>query len=112
MKPHHHRRNGIAEKSVDTLKRIMQKVPNTKVEKACFKLNSRIRPGAKASPLSCFFGRKSRGDLPNMLDKVRHIIEIVERCIKNQFAIAQRTGHFSWDVLKEVIGSASKIQPP
>ena len=74
MKPHRHRRNGIAEKSVDTLKRIMQKVPNAKIEVACFQLNLRIWPGAKASPLSCFFGRKTRGDLSNIFDKVCHIM--------------------------------------
>ena len=98
--PHHHQGNGIAKKSVDTLKRVMQKVPTPTVEEACFKLNSRIRPGAKASPLSCFFGRKTRGDLPNMFNKVCHIMETVERHIKNQFEIAQRREHLSWDVFK------------
>ena len=98
--PHHHQGNEIAKKSVDTLKCVMQKVPTPTVEEACFKLNSRIRRGAKANPLSCFFGRKTKGDLPNMFNKVCHIMETVERHIKNQFEIAQRREHLSWDVFK------------
>ena len=57
--PHHHQGNEIAKKSVDTLKRVMQKVPTATVEEACFMLNSWIRPGAKASPLSCFFKKEN-----------------------------------------------------
>ena len=98
--PHHHQGNGIAEKSVNTLKRMIQKVPKASIAEACFKLNNMIRPGAKASPLSCFFGRKTHGHLPNKFDKERKIAKTIQKRIMHQFAVANRRGHFNHDVFK------------
>ena len=40
--PHHHQGNGLAEKSIDTLNRMLQKVPRASVAEANFKLNNMI----------------------------------------------------------------------
>ena len=66
-----------------------------------FKLNSRIRPGAGASPLKTFFGRHVRADLPNACTKECKIMETLEARIRMQFNIAKRRGHWSRDQFKE-----------
>merc|ERR1711954_114905 len=58
--PHHHSGNGSAEKSVDTLKRMMLKVPKATIAEASWKLNNMVRPGMKTTPLDCFFVRRMR----------------------------------------------------
>ena len=58
--PHHHAGNGAAEKSVDTLKRMLKKVPTATVEEASWKLNGMVRPGMKSSPMECFFGEEDK----------------------------------------------------
>ena len=56
--PEYHQGNAAAEKSVDTLKRMKKKVSKKIYTKELFyKLNSRIHPGAGATPLETFFGR-------------------------------------------------------
>ena len=77
--PHYHQGSGIAEKLVDTLKHMIQKVPKATISEACFKLNNMIRPGSKATPLSFFFGRHFCGHLLNQFNKECKIKETIQK---------------------------------
>ena len=92
------------------LKHVLKKVQNAAIGEACLLLNLRIRPGSKATPLSLFFGSKTRGDLPNMFGKLCHIMKTVKQRIKNQFSIAQRRGYWNCDSFK--IGDRVIIHNP
>ena len=80
--------------------RLLQKVPKASLAEACFKLNNQLRPGAKASPLSCFFGR-TRGELPNLFDKECKIADMLEKRIRHQFSVANIRGYYNRDVFKQ-----------
>ena len=107
---HHHQGNGLAEKSVDTLKRMLLKVPKASIAEACLKLNNMVRPGMKATLMSCFFGRRTRGHLPNLFDPECQIVETIQKRIENQFNLAQRRGHFNSDTFS--VGNRVRVQDP
>merc|ERR1711954_358467 len=69
-----------------------------------------IRPGAKASPLSCFFGRRTNWHLPNLFDKECRISETIQKRIMHHFSVANRRGHFNRDVFKS--GDRVCLQDP
>ena len=108
--PHHHAGNRAAEKSVDTLKRMLMKVPTATVEEASWKLNGMVRPGMKSSPMECFFGRRTRSHLPNAFNRECQIVETLYKRIKNQFNIASRRGHFNRDTFGP--GDRVRVQDP
>ena len=87
--PHHHSGNGSAEKSVDTLKRMMLKVPKANIAEASWKLNNMVRPGMETTPMNCFLGRRMRSHLPNDFNRECKIVETLYKRIQNQFNIAQ-----------------------
>ena len=108
--PHHHAGNGSAEKSVDTLKRMLLKVPSATIEEASWKLNNMVRPGMKSTPMECFFGRRTRSHLTNDFNKECKIVETLYKRIQNQFSIANRRGHFNQDTFSP--GNRVRVQDP
>ena len=108
--PHHYSGNGSAEKSVDTLKRMMLKVPKATIAEASWKLNNMVRPGMKTSPMNCFFGRRTRSHLPNDFNRECNIVETLYKRIQNQFNIAQKRGHYNNDTFSP--GNRVRVQDP
>ena len=64
----------------------------------------------KATPMSCFFGRRTRSHLPNNFNRECHIVETLYKQIKNQFNLAQRRGHFNNDTFS--VGNQVRVQDP
>ena len=89
---------------------MIQKVLKASIGEACFELYNMIRPGSKATPLSCFFGRRTHSHLPNQFYKECRIVETIQKRILNQFAVASRRGHFNHDVFKS--GDRVCLQDP
>ena len=67
-----------------------------------------IRPGSSATPLSCFFGRRTQGHLLNLFNKECKIIETIQKRIANQFAVGERRGHFNHNTFK--VGDRVRVQ--
>ena len=86
------------------------KVPKASIAEACWKLSNMVRPGMKATPMSCFFGRRTRGHLLNLFDCKCQILETIQRRIQNQFNLAQRRGHFNNDTFS--VGNRLRVQDP
>ena len=89
---------------------MLQKVPKASIAEASWKLNNMIRPGMTATPMSCFFGRRTRGHLPNLFDRECQIVETIQKRIQNQFNLAQKRGHFNNDTFS--VGDRVRVQDP
>ena len=96
--PEYHQGNGAAEKSVDTLKKMLRKTgKNSDIRELCYKLNCRIRPGAGCTPMEAFFGKRVKSDLPNAFAKECAVMTTIEKRIRKQFDIARRRRQWSRD---------------
>ena len=89
---------------------MLQKVPKASIAKASWKLNNMVIPGMKATPMSCFFGRRTRGHLPNLFNHECQIVETIQKRISNQFNLAQKRGHFNNDTFS--VGDRGRVQDP
>lgn len=72
MSPYHSQTNGLAERSIQTLKRLMIKCRETKSDFTLAMLNLRNTPTSSAgSPAQRLYGRRTRTLLPTALSKLR-----------------------------------------
>ena len=85
-------------------------MPKASIAEARWKLNNMIRPGMTATPMSCFFGRRTRGHLPNLFNHKCQIVETIQKRISNQFNLAQKRGHFNNDTFS--VGDCVRVQDP
>ena len=69
-----------------------------------------VQPGMKATPMSCFFGRRTRGHIRNDFNPECQIVETIYKRIENQFNLAQRRGHFNNDTFS--VGNQVRVQNP
>ena len=89
---------------------MLQKVPKASIAEASWKLNNMTRPGMTATQMSCFFGRRTRGHLPNLFDCECQIVKTIQKRIQNQFNLAQKRGHFNNDIFN--VGDRVRVQDP
>ena len=89
---------------------MLLKVPKASIAEACWKLNNMVQPGMKATPMSCFFSRRTRSHLPNDFNRECQIVETIYKQIENQFNLAQRRGHFNNDTFS--VGNWVRVQDP
>ena len=107
--PYRYQGDGMAEKSVDTLKNMIRK-KKMRITELCHNLNNTRRVGYSASPMEMFFKRPVKGHLPNQFARENDTRLSVEGRITEQFKTALKKGWYNRD--KFFKGDLVRVQSP